>query len=434
MVHNTQYPVTALSASLARLADKPLLSAAARYLSGHAARINVELGRRVLADIPAFTASANPDILPELAAHGPEHTTEIIRLLRGGPIGDFEFVAAHARRRADQRFPLEATLHAYRCGHKVFSSWIREAILSCVSSAADVPEMVAAVADFTIEYTDVISTVMTSAYVSQTRLLADVAGDHRARLLSILLDGYDESDGRVSKILRDAGYLDGRQSFCVVLAQSVDPAEMQNPARARRLAESVQKVVQGTRARCLADIRQDRVTSVFSDARRASGWTAPRVALAKRVSADLSILGNAVLVGISNDVPSTSQIPGAHREALHALEMADVSRRVVQFSEVSTRSLLLHLAGEEVQRLTPAWTDALAVTNDKLGGTLTATLRAYARADMNVLKTGEILTVHPNTVYARLHKVLDLTGLDPRSYDGLTELLIVIDSHGRAFG
>ena len=206
----SDYHTNALNEALEHLSASPYLPAAVRHLADNSSSINAELGETVIAEIPAFSESRNPDILPDLARHGPEHTIEILRLLGGGAVGDFEFVRAHARRRAEQRFPLEATLHAYRCGHKVFSRWMREATLIAEPSPEDAQQVVAAVADFAIEYTDAISTIAASTYVSQTRLLADVAGDRRAELLNILLDGYDESDGRVAKLLRDAGYLDRR--------------------------------------------------------------------------------------------------------------------------------------------------------------------------------------------------------------------------------
>ncbi|MGI9301932.1 MAG: PucR family transcriptional regulator [Gammaproteobacteria bacterium] len=426
------YHTKALNEALHRLGDSPFLSAAVRHLTDNSAAVNAELSETVRAEIPAFSESRNPDILPDLARHGPQHTIEILRLLGGGAVGGFEFVRAHARRRAEQHFPLETTLHAYRCGHKVFSRWMREAALVFVSSPEDAQQVVAAVADFAIEYTDAISTIFASAYLSQARLLADVAGDQRAELLAILLDGYDESDRRVAKILGDAGYLDRRQAFCVALAQPVDPAEMLNPARARRMADSIDKILQGSRARRLIDLRHNKVTLLFSDTRRATGWTAPHAALGKRVMRELSMVGNAALIGVSNDVPSTSQIPSAHREALLALELADMTHRVVQFSEIPARRLMLHLAGEEFQRALPAWAGKFFAADDKVDGALVATLHAYASADMNVLKAAEKLSVHPNTIYSRFQKILDIAELDARSFHALTELLIVSDCRRRS--
>ncbi len=426
------YHTNALNDSLRSLSDSLLLRTAVKHLADNSAAINTELMDMVLAQIPAFSESSNPDVIPDLAGHGPEHTVEILRLLGGGRVGNFDFVREHARRRAEQYFPLEATLHAYRCGHKVFSRWLREATLVAISSPQEARQIVADVADFTIEYTDAISTIAASTYLSQTRLLANVAGDQRAQLLTILFDGYDESDRRVAKILRSAGYLDGRQSFCVALAQPVDPAEMLNPARARRLADSIDEVLHGSRMHRVIDVRNNKVAIVFSDARRASGWTAPRSALAKRLTPDLMMVGNAVLIGVSNDVQSTSQIPAAHKEALLALELANVRKRVIQFSEIQPRRLLLHLAGEELQRALPSWSGEFFRIDDKAGGSLLATLRAYADSDMNVLKAAKMLSVHPNTIYSRLQRIFDITGMDAKSYHSLTDLLIIAECRPRS--
>lgn len=421
------YHIKPLDEALQRLRRSPFLPAAAEYLASRAAAVSTELNETIVSEIPAFSESGNPDVLPDLVDHGPRHTDEILHLLGGQPVGDFEFVREYARRRAEQRFPLEATLHAYRCGHKVLSRWMREAALTVISRPEDAQDVVADVADFAFEYTDAVSTIAASSYVSQTQLLADVAGDQRAELLGILLEGYDESDGRVAKILRDAGYLEGRQSFCVALARSVNPAEMLNPVRARRMVDSIDQTLRGSSVRRLIDLSHNRVAIIFSANRRTSGWTVPNTALAERLKPELLTVGNAAFMGVSNDVPSTSQIPSAYRQAQLALELADATHRVVQFAEIPVRRLMLHLADGELKRVLPPWAYDFFPADDKTGGALGATLRAYADADMNVLKTAQILSIHPNTVYSRLQRVLDLTGLEARSFHQLSELLVVID-------
>jgi sugar diacid utilization regulator len=202
---------------------------------------------------------------------------------------------------------------------------------------------------------------------------------------------------------------------------------MLNPARARRMADAFDKALQKFSPRRLIDIRDNKVTIVFSDARRTSGWTAPTSTLALRVTAELNTIGNSALAGISNDVPSTSQIPMAHREANLALDLSNVSQRVVQFSEVPIQSLLLHLAGEEFQRIKPGWHAKFLQVNNKQRGALIKTLRTYADANMNVLKTAELLSIHPNTIYARFDKIFDITGLDAKNFHSLNELLLVAD-------
>lgn len=432
----SEYHITVLLDALDRLKGAHLLPGTVAYLRHHADEIVAELRNTVVAEIPAFTESRNPDALSDMAVHGPQHHEEIVRLLDGHAVGDFQFVRDHARRRAEQRFPLEATLHAYRCGHKVFSHWVRQAMLDTAGPDSNPHEAVSALADFTIEYTDAISTIASSTYVEQTRLLADVAGDQRAQLLNILLDGYDEADGRVATTLRRAGYLDGRQAFCVVLAEPVDTTEMANPARARRLADSIDRLVPMNAARRLIDVRNDRVTCVFSRVQRQSGWTRADEPLALKLANELSTAGNAVLVGISADAQATARIPNAHRQATLALQLAGLDRRVVSFGNVPMRQWIAHLAGEDVQPLLPAWSVFFFQADDRHKGALSETLLAYAEADMNVLKAAARLAVHPNTLYARFQKIHDVTGVDPRRYHCLSDLLMLIETrassgHGR---
>lgn len=414
-----------LRQTLAALGQMGVIPAAGVALDRGIGDVGKALQQSVVDEIPAYSDSGNPDVMPELAQHSSEHIREIRRLFGGGNAGDFDFVKAHARRRAEQKFPLEATLHAYRCGHKVLSRWMRDAATATVQD--NVQQVISAVADFAIEYTDAVSTIVAAEYVAQTRLLAEAEGDRRTELLSILLSGYDESDGRIARLLKRAGYLAQRQSFCVALAQSVDPAEMENPARADRLVETINQLVATLPIRSLLGIRDNVVTAVFSDTRRLSGWTALQTTLAERIRPQLLKVGPAAVIGMSTDQPSTSHIPKAQHEARMALDFASVTERVVQFADLPIRRLLLHYAGDQMRAVLPPWTDGLLFADKKARGALVKTLRAYADADMNVLKTARALNVHPNTIYTRMQRIEDLTGLDGQRLHALTELLLAAD-------
>jgi hypothetical protein len=421
------HDLDALRAALARLSREPRLATAARYLAGHEDSIGRDMSEAVLRCVAAFSQSANPEVLPELAAHVSAHISELVRLTAGGAVGRFEFVRAHARRRAEQRFPLEATLHAYRCGHRVYSRWIRRALDSALGSSEAVARILGDITDFTIEYTDAVSTVLAAEYVAQTRLMADVAGDQRAQLMAILLQGPDESDGRVDQILREAGYLTRRMAFCAAVAQPVNAQEMANPARARRLADSVAALLAKTGQRQLVDVRDSEVVAVVSAVRRASGWTAPRSGLAEQVAAALQHAGNAVLIGVSNDAPSTAHLRRAHAEAGLCLRMASPRNRVLRFAAVGLRERMLHLCRDELAQLLPAWAQPLYDADDRSRGALVTTLRCYAASDMNLLRTARALNVHPNTLYARMDRIATITGLEPRAFGALNELLTVAD-------
>jgi sugar diacid utilization regulator len=384
-----------------------------------------DLRAAVLAEVPAFSTSGNPEILPSLAIHGGEHIQEIRRLVEGGEVGDFTFVADHAHRRAEQHFPLEAILHAYRCGHRVLSRWLRDAVIA--KHPENIETAISAVADFSIEYTNTISTIMAAEYVNQTRILAEAEGDRRTELLSILLGGYDESDAKSARLLKRAGYLEQRHSYCVVVAQSINPAEMELPERGQRIITALSAAVGATAIRMLAGIRNSIVVSVMSDVRRQSGWTAPQTSLAQRLHPLMMELGPAVLIGMSNDQPSTAFLPRAFQEATMALDFASVSRRVVQFSELNLRSLMLHRGGEYVRSVAPSWVSAFMEADSKAKGSLTSTLQMLADTDLNVQEAGRKLGVHPNTVYARIGRIKDISGLDGQRHHDLVELLLAAD-------
>lgn len=414
-----------LRQALAQLAAMAVIPKAAAALQAAAGTARDALRQAVLAEVVAFSESHNPQVLAQLGSHAAAQFNEVLRLFGGGAIGDFEFIRDHARQRAEQRFPLEATLHAYRCGQREFSRWLRDAAVATRPKNRD--RIVSATADFAIEYTNTISSIATSEYVAHTRTLAQAEGDLRTELLNILFSGYDESDGRVARLLRRAGYLEQRQSYCVVVAQSTNAAEMEHHQRAQRIVDAIGAQLQGSRIRMLSGIRENLVTAVLSAARRQSGWTPASAQLAERVQPLLSLLGPSVLVGISADHPSTAFLPKALQEATMALEFASVENRVARFTELPVRTLLIRRGADYVRTAQPSWTASLIDADTKAEGALIQTLRAVADADMNVQKAARLLARHPNTVYTRLERIRGLTGLDGQRYHDLTELLLAAD-------
>jgi sugar diacid utilization regulator len=279
-----------------------------------------------------------------------------------------------------------------------------------------------------MELTDAISTLATSEYVSHTRLLAEAEGDRRTELLNTLLSGYDESDARAAALLQRAGYLAQRQSFCVVVARSVDPGEMANTARAQRMADAVSQALRDSPVRALFGVRNGLVTGVLSATRRLSGWTAPQSKLADRLIPKLNAIGPAALIGLSDDAPSTSHVRRALNEARLALDFASVSNRVMSYSQIPFRQMVIRHARENMSSALPAWLDGLLAADRKAHGSLSKTLRAYADANMNAQQAAKTLSVHPNTIYARMLKIGDVTGKNGLFFHDLTELLLAMDS------
>lgn len=231
----------------------------------------------------------------------------------------------------------------------------------------------------------------------------------------------------MARLLERAGYLEQRLSFCVALVRSTDPLEMESPPRVQRIIESITQALAAVPIRTLIGVRNNAVTVVLSDIRRISGWTAPRASLSARVYPALLVLGPAVLVGLSNDQPSTAFIPRALGEASVALDFSSVGERVLRYSELSIRRLLLHRAAGELESALPAWSSSLDAADARAQGALIRTLRALADADLNVQQAGRTLGVHANTVYARMERIREITGLDCGRYHDLSELLLAAD-------
>jgi hypothetical protein len=417
-----EFPHPGLRQALIRLSEAGIDPPA---LEGTIDKTRGLLSSAVVAEVPAYSNSGNPEVLPELELHGGEHLREILRLAGGGGIGDFEFVRAQAQRRAAQRFPLEATLQAYRCGQRILSQWLVDAAAASRNDFAT-----AAVTNFVVEYINTVSSIATAEYVDRIRALAEAEGDRRSELFNILLNGYDESDGRVARLLKRAGYLEQRQAYCIVAVQPINTGEMESPARAQRIADALSAALAAASIRMLVGTRDNAVIGVISARRRQSGWTAPQANLAERIYPMLLGLGPAVLAGASADHPSTSFLPKALHEATIALDFASVDNRVVQFSQLPIRGLLVHRGTEYIQAAPPNWVAALVAADAKSGGALVQTLRAVADADMNVQMAARLLGKHPNTIYARIERIRELTGLDGQRYHDLTELLLGADCAG----
>lgn len=413
-----------LRSSLLTLRQQGAAPSVAEPLQARQGPFVSDLLQAITDEVPAYRESRNPETIPELETHLRDIVAMACQLLGGEAAGSFDFVTQHARRRAAQKFPLDAILHAYRCVHRLLLRWVRDAALEIADESAHVRRVVAATSDFTAEYTGVLGTLLTSKYVEYTRVLAEAEGDRRTRLIDTLLSGYDESDRVAARLLRRAGYLEQRQSYCIAIARSVDPHEMDNPARAQRMADALADVLSGSPLRHLIGVRDNHVVAIVSGTRRISGWTAPQTLVADRVYPLLRQVGPAALIGLSNDVPSTSHIPRAASEARLALDFADVANRVMLYSDIPFRQMLVMHARDAMLSALPPWLEAFTASDRKSRGALSKTLRAYADADMNALRAAKDLGIHPNTLYARMRKIRDLAGLDPLNYHALTEMLL----------
>jgi hypothetical protein len=81
MTSLNEYHRNALTDALARIARSPFATCSSEAIAEQRTAIVGRLRDAVLSAIPAFSSTNNPDILPDLARHGLQHTDEILRLV-----------------------------------------------------------------------------------------------------------------------------------------------------------------------------------------------------------------------------------------------------------------------------------------------------------------------------------------------------------------
>ena len=217
----------------------------------------------------------------------------------------------------------------------------------------------------------------------------------------ILPEGFDEGDNRPVRLLKQAACLEQWLRFCVAVAQATDPMEMDSAPRVQRIVDAVAQCTGSLSVRVLVGARDNLVAAIFSDTRRASGWTAPQTSIAESVKERLLGLGQSVLVGLSSDQASPALIPGGLHEALTALESAASGSG----SLPSTHCRCVDCCSIVAQTMRSQYYPA---------GLLTSRMR-YEVAWSIVQDI------------ARLQRIRDITTLNVQRYDDFSELILAID-------
>lgn len=62
----------------------------------------------------------------------------------------------------------------------------------------------------------------------------------------------------------------------------------------------------------------------------------------------------------------------------------------------------------------------------KINETLLETLKVFFDNNLSILKTAKVIYVHSNTLLYRLRRVKEITGLDPKKFDGAVQLRMAL--------
>lgn len=150
---------------------------------------------------------------------------------------------------------------------------------------------------------------------------------------------------------------------------------------------------------------------------------------AEAVSRELQagLAGFTFALGRSRIATDPADLPRAAAEALLAANVAEGGEggQPLAFEETGAYRLLLSTMSEnpgELHRFYAETVEPLVAYDDQYETDLLQTLETFLELDGNVARTAQRLFTHRHTIYYRLERVRELTGLDVSSTDGREKL------------
>jgi hypothetical protein len=369
--------------------------------------------------VPPYSAITAETVLDEVLEHCRSHARATLRSLEAGTVpsdAELAFVRANAARRAQQRVPLTAILHAYRVGYAVVWERVRAEVQRHPVSI----DAALALADHCVGYTNAISVAATDGYVAEQQRLSLDHDRTRGWLLDLLLRG--ERPRGDAEVLLSALRLDARgNAYVLVVGTCADDEPTEATDLESRLAAAIAALLPAFGdAPTLSGVLNDRAVAlvVRPEAADVEAWIdAMHAAVTAMPHHDL------LAVGLSTGWTDLVDVPRAYKEAVRAVGLARRDHRFVALSRTSLFDDLIGLADATTLRLVPTWASTFLEEDRRANGELSSTLLAYIASELSVGRAAADLAVHPNTIRYRLHRIESITGGTLRSYAHLFDIL-----------
>jgi sugar diacid utilization regulator len=155
--------------------------------------------------------------------------------------------------------------------------------------------------------------------------------------------------------------------------------------------------------------------------------SAARAAEAVLHEMQAALQGYTFAIGRSRITEDPAELPRAASEALLAANVAEGAAEgaPLAFEQTGAYRLLLSAMSEnpsELQRFYAETVEPLVAYDEQYETDLVRTLETFLEADGNVAGTAQRLFTHRHTIYYRLERVRELSGLDVSSSDGREKL------------
>ncbi|MFF5264460.1 PucR family transcriptional regulator [Actinomadura viridis] len=377
------------------------------------------------AEIPAYRsrdAAFHADVREQVGRH---YRTKLAVLLeeRTVTFDDIAFSRRASARRAQTGLALADYINAFRVGQQVF--W--EAVVERAGGSYAGHRAALALASALMRYCDVASTQAANAYMEFQRYAAAEAIGESRDLLEILLAGEPPARGPQLATAHAHGLGPGaRTPLVVVTAVLVGPATERSDARHAACAAIARTGVNGLRT--LSVVRQSEIVAVpalgpGAEAERLCERLCDRL---QEVREGLLAEGVTLAMGVSTVVAGTAQIPRAYQEARAVLEFLPEDGGVAALPRISPFEYMALRADDTARHLVDPRITGLLAEDRARGGVLTATIRAFASADLNLRAAAERLQIHHNTAQYRLRRIQERTGRNLRHIADLVDLLVAI--------
>ncbi|MEV6321204.1 helix-turn-helix domain-containing protein [Nocardia sp. NPDC051787] len=392
----------------------------------------------IIAQIPAYAArdlSFQADVhdqLAQLCRTGLGALLERRRIT----VDDVSYTRRAAARRAQAGLALVDYINAFRLGQQaLWKSLVahagdteagREAALSMVTPLS--------------RYCDLISTQAANAYLEFQQYFSTEASRDSAQLMESLLDGVLPERGALLTTAQGHGIGLAKSAPMVVIDAVVlkvtdrgdgrAGGSRELNAQAGHLASAALTRTSVNGLRTLSVVRGSDIVAVPALGR---GGTAEELcdrlrAMTQRLRAEGITLG----VGVSAVVTDIGEIPQAYQQARGALELLPEDGGVTALPCITPFRYLMLRADDTARRLVDPRIRALLSDDRARGGVLAETIRAFARADMNLREAADALCIHHNTAKYRVRRIQELTGRNVRSVEDLVDLLVAIELHATA--
>lgn len=220
--------------------------------------------------------------------------------------------------------------------------------------------------------------------------------------------------------------IDGGASMIVARARPQAPTEEGWRGRVRSVAERGARAVASRSIATLSERDGIVAAEVLLLVPGTDEQVAARAADGVMREMEAALAGCTFALGRSRVAEDPADLPRAAAEALLAVNVADDgSGGQLSFDETGAYRLLLSTMSEnpsELRRFYSETVEPLVSYDEQYETDLLQTLATFLEADGNVAGTAQRLFTHRHTIYYRLERVRELTGLDVSSTDGREKL------------